>query len=77
MTACVQCHVSASCHLVAINGCLMFPDSGDGMFLPLDLWKHQVMKENFSFIRPQIVENFVQRLLENYQDGGLEVCIEN
>ncbi|KAB0401166.1 hypothetical protein E2I00_011376 [Balaenoptera physalus] len=31
------------------------------------------MKENFSVIRPQIVENFVQRLLENYQDGGLEI----
>eukprot|EP00069_Balaena_mysticetus_P007493 bmy_05565T0 len=44
---------------------------------PLDFWKHQVMKENFSVIRPQIVENFVQRLLENYQDGGLEVCTEN
>ncbi|XP_065767757.1 coiled-coil domain-containing protein 162-like [Muntiacus reevesi] len=41
--------------------------------LPTDLWKHQVMEENFSIIRPQIVENFVQRLLENYQDGGLEV----
>ncbi|XP_057593721.1 coiled-coil domain-containing protein 162-like [Hippopotamus amphibius kiboko] len=41
--------------------------------LPTDLWKHQVMKENFSVIRPQIVENFVQRLLENYQDGGLEI----
>ncbi|XP_054943545.1 coiled-coil domain-containing protein 162-like isoform X5 [Physeter macrocephalus] len=38
-----------------------------------DLWKHQVMRENFSVIRPQIVENFVQRLLENYQDGGLEI----
>ncbi|XP_054943542.1 coiled-coil domain-containing protein 162-like isoform X2 [Physeter macrocephalus] len=31
------------------------------------------MRENFSVIRPQIVENFVQRLLENYQDGGLEI----
>ncbi|XP_055391214.1 coiled-coil domain-containing protein 162-like [Bubalus kerabau] len=41
--------------------------------LPTDLWKHQVMEENFSIVRPQIVENFVQRLLENYQDGGLEV----
>ncbi|KAB1275594.1 Coiled-coil domain-containing protein 162 [Camelus dromedarius] len=45
--------------------------------LPTDLWKHQVMKENFSVIRPQIVEKFIQRLLENYQDGGVEVCIEN
>nr|XP_044613213.1 uncharacterized protein LOC106829732 isoform X1 [Equus asinus] len=41
--------------------------------LPTDLWKHQVMKENFSVIRPQIVEKFIQRLMENHQDGGLEI----
>ncbi|XP_045721242.2 coiled-coil domain-containing protein 162-like [Mirounga angustirostris] len=41
--------------------------------LPTDLWKHHVMKENFSVSRPQIVENFKQRLMENYQDGGLEI----
>ncbi|XP_037698208.1 uncharacterized protein LOC119539130 isoform X3 [Choloepus didactylus] len=41
--------------------------------LPTELWKHQVMKENFSVIRPQIVEKFIQRLMENYQDGGLEI----
>ncbi|XP_059257148.1 uncharacterized protein LOC132018346 [Mustela nigripes] len=41
--------------------------------LPTDLWKHHVMKENFSINRPQIVEKFKQRLMENYQDGGLEV----
>ncbi|EPQ18642.1 Coiled-coil domain-containing protein 162 [Myotis brandtii] len=41
--------------------------------LPTDLWKCQVMKENFSVIRPQIVEKFMQRLMENYQDGGLEI----
>ncbi|XP_054578645.1 coiled-coil domain-containing protein 162-like [Eptesicus fuscus] len=41
--------------------------------LPTDLWKHQVMKENFSVIRPQIVEKFMQRLMENYQEGGLEI----
>ncbi|XP_004674134.2 PREDICTED: coiled-coil domain-containing protein 162 [Condylura cristata] len=41
--------------------------------LPTDLWKHQVMKENCSVIRPQIVEKFIQRLMEKYQDGGLEV----
>lgn len=45
-------------------------------FSPLDLWKHHVMKENFSVSRPQIVEKFIQRLMESYQDGGLEVCIE-
>ncbi|KAK1338126.1 hypothetical protein QTO34_001236 [Cnephaeus nilssonii] len=38
-----------------------------------NLWKHQVMKENFSVIRPQIVEKFMQRLMENYQEGGLEI----
>lgn len=53
----------------------MFHDTSVGMFLPLDLWKHQVMKENFSVIRPQIVEKFIQRLMENHQDGGLEVRI--
>uniref|UniRef100_A0A673U0P3 Coiled-coil domain containing 162 n=1 Tax=Suricata suricatta TaxID=37032 RepID=A0A673U0P3_SURSU len=41
--------------------------------LPTDLWKHHVMKENFSVVRPQIVENFIQRLMENYQDSGLEI----
>ncbi|XP_039725921.1 uncharacterized protein LOC120608203 [Pteropus medius] len=44
--------------------------------LPTDLWKHRVMKENFSVIRPQIVENFIQRLMENYQDGGLEITFK-
>uniref|UniRef100_A0A8C3W6D5 Coiled-coil domain-containing protein 162 n=1 Tax=Catagonus wagneri TaxID=51154 RepID=A0A8C3W6D5_9CETA len=52
---------------------VMSEKSKEQLTLPTDLWKHQVMKENFSFIRPQIVENFVQRLLENYQDGGLEI----
>ncbi|KAM9665221.1 LOW QUALITY PROTEIN: uncharacterized protein ACIGJ3_008931 [Trichechus inunguis] len=41
--------------------------------LPTELWKNQVMKENFSVVRPQIVENFIQRLMENYQDGELEI----
>uniref|UniRef100_A0A8C0MYE2 Coiled-coil domain containing 162 n=1 Tax=Canis lupus familiaris TaxID=9615 RepID=A0A8C0MYE2_CANLF len=41
--------------------------------LPTDLWKHHVMKEDFSVSRPQIVEKFIQRLMENYQDGGLEI----
>ncbi|XP_038196774.2 uncharacterized protein LOC119821713 [Arvicola amphibius] len=41
--------------------------------LPTDLWKHQVMKENFSVVRPQIVEKFVQRLMENSQDDGPEI----
>uniref|UniRef100_G1RPP9 Coiled-coil domain containing 162 n=1 Tax=Nomascus leucogenys TaxID=61853 RepID=G1RPP9_NOMLE len=41
--------------------------------LPTDLWKHQVMKENFSVSRPQIVEKFIQRLMQNYQDDGVEI----
>uniref|UniRef100_A0A2K6KLH8 Coiled-coil domain containing 162 n=1 Tax=Rhinopithecus bieti TaxID=61621 RepID=A0A2K6KLH8_RHIBE len=41
--------------------------------LPIDLWKHQVMKENFSVSRPQIVEKFRQRLMQNYQDDGVEI----
>ncbi|XP_077636153.1 coiled-coil domain-containing protein 162-like [Crocuta crocuta] len=44
--------------------------------LPTDLWKHHVMKENFSVIRPQIVEKFIQRLMENYQDSGLEITFK-
>ncbi|KAL6091495.1 hypothetical protein STEG23_032306, partial [Scotinomys teguina] len=40
--------------------------------LPTDLWKHQVMKENFSVVRPQIVEQFVQRLMKRSQDNGPE-----
>ncbi|XP_051031282.1 uncharacterized protein LOC127215027 [Phodopus roborovskii] len=41
--------------------------------LPTDLWKHQVMKENFSVVRPQIVERFVQRLMESCQENRPEV----
>uniref|UniRef100_A0A8C5KU15 Coiled-coil domain containing 162 n=1 Tax=Jaculus jaculus TaxID=51337 RepID=A0A8C5KU15_JACJA len=41
--------------------------------LPTDLWKHRGMKENFSVVRPQIVEKFIQRLMESCQDGGPEV----
>uniref|UniRef100_A0A7N9DEJ6 Coiled-coil domain-containing protein 162 n=1 Tax=Macaca fascicularis TaxID=9541 RepID=A0A7N9DEJ6_MACFA len=41
--------------------------------LPTDLWKHQVMKENFSVSRPQIVEKFRQRLMQNYPDDGVEI----
>ncbi|KAG8522115.1 Coiled-coil domain-containing protein 162, partial [Galemys pyrenaicus] len=44
--------------------------------LPTDLWKHHVMKENCSVLRPQIVEKFIQRLMEKYQDGGLEVTFK-
>lgn len=34
VTACVQCYVSDSCHLVAINGCSIFSGTSVGMFLP-------------------------------------------
>ncbi|XP_057617901.1 uncharacterized protein LOC130869617 [Chionomys nivalis] len=44
--------------------------------LPTDLWKHQVMKENFSVVRPQIVEKFVQRLMEGSQDDGPEITFK-
>ncbi|KAM6272111.1 LOW QUALITY PROTEIN: coiled-coil domain-containing protein 162-like [Spheniscus humboldti] len=41
--------------------------------LPTELWKHRVMQENFSVVRPQIVETFVPRLMENYQESDREV----
>ncbi|NXX54414.1 CC162 protein, partial [Scopus umbretta] len=44
--------------------------------LPTELWKHRVMQENFSVVRPQIVETFVQRLMENYQESDTEVTFE-
>ncbi|XP_012924408.2 putative uncharacterized protein C6orf183 homolog isoform X3 [Heterocephalus glaber] len=47
--------------------------SKEESILPTDLWKHQVMKENFSVNRPQIVEKFIQRLMQNHQDRGSEI----
>lgn len=44
--------------------------------LPTELWKHQVMQENFSVVRPQIVETFVQRLMENYEGSDTEVTFK-
>ncbi|XP_010079557.1 PREDICTED: LOW QUALITY PROTEIN: coiled-coil domain-containing protein 162-like [Pterocles gutturalis] len=44
--------------------------------LPAELWKHRVMQENFSVVRPQIVEKFVQRLMENYQESDTEVTLK-
>ncbi|XP_064412378.1 coiled-coil domain-containing protein 162 [Latimeria chalumnae] len=41
--------------------------------LPTELWKHPVMKENFSSVRPQIIENFVQKLMERHQDTKEEI----
>ncbi|EMP38038.1 hypothetical protein UY3_04797 [Chelonia mydas] len=45
-----------------------------GSGLPTELWKHRVMQENFSVVRPQIVETFVQRLMENYQESDVEIA---
>uniref|UniRef100_A0A8C4WHW8 Coiled-coil domain-containing protein 162 n=1 Tax=Gopherus evgoodei TaxID=1825980 RepID=A0A8C4WHW8_9SAUR len=47
-----------------------------GSGLPTELWKHQVMQENFSVVRPQIVETFVQRLMENYQESNVEITFK-
>ncbi|XP_059687594.1 coiled-coil domain-containing protein 162-like [Gavia stellata] len=44
--------------------------------LPTELWKHRVMQENFSVVRPQIAETFVQRLMENYQESDTEVTFK-
>ncbi|NXL85400.1 CC162 protein, partial [Alectura lathami] len=44
--------------------------------LPTELWKHRVMQENFSIVRPQIVETFVQSLMENYQESDREVTFK-
>ncbi|NXT88571.1 CC162 protein, partial [Anhinga rufa] len=44
--------------------------------LPTELWKHRVMQENFSVVQPQIVETFVQRLMENYQESDTEVTFK-
>ncbi|XP_067884691.1 coiled-coil domain-containing protein 162-like [Heterodontus francisci] len=41
--------------------------------LPIDFWKHSVMTENFSIMRPQIVESFVQKLKEHSQETDDEI----
>ncbi|XP_072713812.1 coiled-coil domain-containing protein 162-like [Ciconia boyciana] len=47
-----------------------------GSSLPTELWKHRVMQENFSVVQPQIVETFVQRLMENYQESDTEITLK-
>lgn len=37
--------------------------------------ENRVMQENFSVVQPQIVETFVQRLMESYQESDTEVHI--
>uniref|UniRef100_A0A8D0GF26 Coiled-coil domain-containing protein 162-like n=1 Tax=Sphenodon punctatus TaxID=8508 RepID=A0A8D0GF26_SPHPU len=44
--------------------------------LPTELWKHQGMQENFSVVRPEIVESFVQRLMESYQETDGEITFK-
>ncbi|XP_015265094.1 PREDICTED: coiled-coil domain-containing protein 162-like [Gekko japonicus] len=43
--------------------------------LPTELWKHRSMQENFSVTRPEIVESFIQRLMENHQETDAEITI--
>ncbi|XP_075058991.1 uncharacterized protein LOC142144265 [Mixophyes fleayi] len=45
----------------------------EGRGVPTELWKKPVMKENFSPVRPQIVERFVQRLMSEHQNSSTEV----
>uniref|UniRef100_A0A8C3S8N3 Coiled-coil domain-containing protein 162 n=1 Tax=Chelydra serpentina TaxID=8475 RepID=A0A8C3S8N3_CHESE len=47
-----------------------------GSSLPTELWKHRVMQENFSVVKPQIVETLVQRLMENYQESDVEITFK-
>nr|XP_025040495.1 coiled-coil domain-containing protein 162-like [Pelodiscus sinensis] len=47
-----------------------------GTSLPTELWKHRVMQERFSVVRPQVVETFVQKLMENYQESDVEITFK-
>nr|XP_033794395.1 uncharacterized protein LOC117357639 isoform X2 [Geotrypetes seraphini] len=46
----------------------------EGRGLPTELWKAQCMKESFSVPRPQILEKFVQRLMEESQHRDNELA---
>ncbi|XP_059501211.1 uncharacterized protein LOC125452245 [Stegostoma tigrinum] len=41
--------------------------------LPIDVWKHSAMTENVLIVRPQIVENFVEKLKEYSQETDKEI----
>ncbi|XP_048348944.1 uncharacterized protein LOC125430762 isoform X3 [Sphaerodactylus townsendi] len=41
--------------------------------LPTELWKHHSMQESFSVTRPEIVESFIQRLMENHKETDAEI----
>ncbi|XP_063152758.1 coiled-coil domain-containing protein 162-like [Candoia aspera] len=44
--------------------------------LPIELWKHHGMQEIFSVTRPEIVESFIQRLMENHQEINAEIIFQ-
>uniref|UniRef100_G1KF50 Uncharacterized protein n=1 Tax=Anolis carolinensis TaxID=28377 RepID=G1KF50_ANOCA len=44
--------------------------------LPTELWKHHSMQEIFSVTRPEIVESFIQRLMENHQESEAEISFQ-
>ncbi|XP_060609133.2 coiled-coil domain-containing protein 162-like [Anolis sagrei] len=44
--------------------------------LPTELWKHHSMQEIFSVTRPEIVESFIQRLMENHQETETEIAFQ-
>ncbi|XP_042300836.1 uncharacterized protein LOC121918885 isoform X2 [Sceloporus undulatus] len=44
--------------------------------LPTELWKHHSMQEVFSVTRPEIVESFIQRLMENHQETEAEIAFQ-
>ncbi|XP_060545086.1 uncharacterized protein LOC117660839 isoform X3 [Pantherophis guttatus] len=44
--------------------------------LPTELWKHHSMQEMFSVTRPEIVESFIQRLMEDHQEINAEITFQ-
>ncbi|KAG8123958.1 hypothetical protein E2320_019560 [Naja naja] len=47
----------------------------EGRHLPTELWKHHSMQEMFSVPRPEIVESFIQRLMEDHQEINAELVM--
>uniref|UniRef100_A0A8C6VCT6 Uncharacterized protein n=1 Tax=Naja naja TaxID=35670 RepID=A0A8C6VCT6_NAJNA len=48
----------------------------EGRHLPTELWKHHSMQEMFSVPRPEIVESFIQRLMEDHQEINAEIIFQ-
>ncbi|XP_026522286.1 uncharacterized protein LOC113411444 [Notechis scutatus] len=48
----------------------------EGRHLPTELWKHHSMQEMFSVTRPEIVESFIQRLMEDHQEINAEIIFQ-